>query len=78
MADVVGDARFDVVPMLQLIEHIVESDRLLRRGAPLAPAGRDPLYEYAQYRFGQFPLFRDRHMHVSSFGQRKPVHARIA
>jgi cyclopropane fatty-acyl-phospholipid synthase-like methyltransferase len=68
LADVEGRERFDVITMLQVIEHLVEPAQPLadvRR--LLKPQGifylNTPCADSAS-----FALFRERHMHVSSFG----------
>lgn len=68
LVDVPGSERFDVVTMLQVIEHLVEPSeslaeihRLLKRGGVFYL--NTPCVDSAS-----FELFRERHMHVSSFG----------
>jgi SAM-dependent methyltransferase len=68
VADVPGRERFDVVTMLQVIEHIVDPrDALAEIHRLLKPGGilylNTPCTDSAS-----FKLFRERHMHVSSFG----------
>jgi SAM-dependent methyltransferase len=68
LADVPGSERFDVVTMLQVIEHLVEPvDALAHVHRLLKPGGifyvDTPCVDSAS-----FQLFRERHMHVSSFG----------
>ena len=66
--DVPPESRFDVITMLQLIEHITDpAAHLARAAALLRPGGiiyiNTPTVDSASFR-----LFRDRHSHVSSFG----------
>jgi SAM-dependent methyltransferase len=68
LADVPGSERFDVVTMLQVIEHLVEpTEPLADVRRLLQPGGifylNTPCVDSAS-----FALFRERHMHVSSFG----------
>lgn len=68
LADVEGRERFDVITMLQVIEHLLEpSESLADVRRLLKPGGvfylNTPCADSAS-----FALFRERHMHVSSFG----------
>jgi SAM-dependent methyltransferase len=68
VADVPGRERFDVITMLQVIEHLVEpTEPLAEIHRLLKPGGifylNTPCTDSSSFR-----LFRERHMHVSSFG----------
>jgi SAM-dependent methyltransferase len=68
LADVAGSERFDVISMLQVIEHLVDPTQSLADvGRLLKPDGifyfNTPCVDSAS-----FGLFRERHSHVSSFG----------
>jgi 2-polyprenyl-3-methyl-5-hydroxy-6-metoxy-1,4-benzoquinol methylase len=68
LADVPGNERFDVVTMLQLIEHIVEPMDVLREVRRLLRPGGILYLNTPNIDSASFRLFRNRHMHVSSFG----------
>jgi 2-polyprenyl-3-methyl-5-hydroxy-6-metoxy-1,4-benzoquinol methylase len=68
IADVPGESRFDVITMLQLIEHIVEPTELLTEARRLLRSGGVLYLNTPNIDSASFSLFRDRHMHVSSFG----------
>jgi 2-polyprenyl-3-methyl-5-hydroxy-6-metoxy-1,4-benzoquinol methylase len=68
LADVQGNERFDVVTMLQLIEHIVEPTEIMREVRRLLRPGGILYLNTPNIDSASFRLFRERHMHVSSFG----------
>jgi 2-polyprenyl-3-methyl-5-hydroxy-6-metoxy-1,4-benzoquinol methylase len=67
LADLPGEACFDVVTLLQVIEHIVDPAALLREVARLLAPGGVVYLNTPNVDSASFRLFRDRHAHVSSF-----------
>jgi 2-polyprenyl-3-methyl-5-hydroxy-6-metoxy-1,4-benzoquinol methylase len=68
LTDVQGAERFDVVTMLQLIEHIVDPTDILSDVRRLLRPGGILYLNTPNIDSASFRLFHDRHMHVSSFG----------
>ncbi|HEV3417294.1 MAG TPA: class I SAM-dependent methyltransferase, partial [Pirellulales bacterium] len=68
LADVPGEGRFDVITMLQLIEHIVDPTPLVQEVRRLLRSGGILYLNTPNIDSASFKLFRERHMHVSSFG----------
>jgi 2-polyprenyl-3-methyl-5-hydroxy-6-metoxy-1,4-benzoquinol methylase len=66
--DVAGEERFDVITMLQLIEHITEPRAMLERAFKLLKPGGLLYLDTPCIDSASFALFRSRHVHVSSFG----------
>ena len=68
IADVPGEERLDVITMLQLIEHDPEPATLLEEAHRLLRPGGILYMNTPNVDSASFSLFRERHMHVSSFG----------
>lgn len=68
LADVDGSERFDVVTMLQVIEHLLEPSEPLAQVRRLLKPGGVFYFNTPCSDSASFGLFRERHMHVSSFG----------
>lgn len=68
LADVTGAERFDVVTMLQVIEHLLEPTEPLADVRRLLKPGGILYLNTPCVDSASFVLFRERHMHVSSFG----------
>lgn len=68
VADVQGNERFDVVTMLQVLEHLVEPTGPLADVHRLLKPGGILYLDTPCVDSASFTLFRERHMHVSSFG----------
>jgi len=66
--DIVGDERFDVITMLQVIEHITEPRAILERAFKLLKPGGLLYLDTPCIDSASFALFRSRHVHVSGFG----------
>jgi SAM-dependent methyltransferase len=66
--DIVGNERFDVITMLQVIEHITEPKAILERAFQLLKPGGLLYLDTPCIDSASFALFRSRHVHVSGFG----------
>jgi SAM-dependent methyltransferase len=68
LEDMSSEPRFDVITMLQLIEHVTEPAALLSRAASLLRPGGFIYINTPAVDSASFRLFRERHNHVSWFG----------
>ncbi|MBX7167447.1 MAG: class I SAM-dependent methyltransferase [Pirellulales bacterium] len=68
LQDVSGEGRFDVITMLQLIEHITDPAELLTEARRLLRPGGIVYLDTPNVDSASFRLFGNLHTHVSSFG----------
>jgi SAM-dependent methyltransferase len=68
LSDVEGSERFDVISMIQVIEHLVDATQSLADVRRLLKPGGIFYFNTPCVDSASFALFRERHMHVSSFG----------